>query len=103
MIRHLVHLRFREDVSGAEKQALYDRLRGLSARLDGFLGLESRPNIAAETHLVRGFVDMFWIDFADLAARDAYLADAEHLAIGADIVAALDGGDAGVMVCDIAL
>ena len=46
-------------------------------------------------------MDMFWIDFADRAARDAYLADAEHQAIGAEIVARLDGGAEGVFVCDL--
>lgn len=56
-----------------------------------------------ETPLVRGFLDMFWFDFRDLAVRDAYLVDATHMAIGADIVARLEGGADGVFVCDIEL
>ena len=101
MIRHLVHLRFRDDVSAAEKQALYDRLAGLGGHIDGILDFQSRRNVSVETPLVRGFLDMFWLDFRDLAVRDAYLVDAEHQAIGADIVTYLEGGAEGVFVCDI--
>lgn len=101
MIRHLVHLRFRDGVTGADKQALYDRLAALSDRIDGIVDFQSRTNVSVETPLVRGFLDMFWFDFRDLSVRDAYLVDAEHQAIGADIVAALEGGADGVFVCDI--
>ncbi|WP_102108085.1 Dabb family protein [Oceaniglobus roseus] len=101
MIRHLVHLRFRDDVDAATKQALYDRLAGLGARIDGIADFRHRRNVSVETPLVRGFLDMFWFDFRDLAVRDAYLVDEVHQAIGGDIVACLDGGAEGVFVCDI--
>ncbi|HBT00391.1 MAG TPA: hypothetical protein DEB47_11140 [Citreicella sp.] len=101
MIRHMVFVRFRDEVTEREKHALYERLEGLSSRLDGLVAFQSRRNLSVELPLVRGFLDMFWIDFADRAARDAYLADAEHQAIGAEIVARLDGGAEGVFVCDL--
>lgn len=103
MIRHMVHLRFASDVSAEQKDTLYERLAGLSSHLEGILSFEAARNASVETPLVRGFVDLFWIDFADVAARDAYLADPVHQAIGADIVACLDGGADGVFVCDIEL
>ena len=103
MIRHLVHLRFRNDVTHAEKQALYDKLAGLSDHIDGIIDFQQRKNVSVETPLVRGFLDMFWFDFRDDAVRDAYLIDATHQAIGAEIVEHLDGGAEGVFVCDIAL
>ncbi|MCB2128161.1 MAG: Dabb family protein [Rhodobacteraceae bacterium] len=103
MIRHLVHLRFRNDVGSSEKQALYARLSGLVARIDGVEAFAHRENVSVETPLVRGFLDMFWFDFRDAAARDAYLVDEGHQAIGADIVACLEGGAEGVFVCDIEL
>lgn len=103
MIRHLVHLRFRADVEHAAKAGLYARLSGLADRIDGILDFQSRPNVSVETALVRGFLDMFWFDFRDSAVRDAYLVDDVHQAIGADIVACLDGGAEGVFVCDIEL
>ncbi|GKY90004.1 Dabb family protein [Sinisalibacter aestuarii] len=103
MIRHLVHLRFAADVTAADKAALYARLAGLSGHIEGILDFQHRENISVETPLVRGFLDMFWFDFSAVAVRDAYLEDATHQAIGADIVARLDGGADGVFVCDIAL
>ncbi|MCV2870350.1 Dabb family protein [Defluviimonas sp. WL0002] len=101
MIRHLVHLRFRSDVTPSDKQALFARLAGLSDRIDGIVDFQTRRNVSVETPLVRGFLDMFWFDFRDASVRDAYLVDEVHQAIGVDIVAALDGGVDGVFVCDI--
>ena len=101
MIRHLVHLRFKPDIGDADRQALYADLAGLSGHIDGILDFQHRRNVSVETPLVRGFLDMFWFDFRDVAVRDAYLADPEHQAIGARIVGKLDGGAEGVFVCDI--
>lgn len=103
MIRHSVHLRFSKDTSEADKQALYDALAGLSGHIDGILDFQYRSNISVETPLVRGFDDMFWFDFTDITVRDTYLEDSVHQAIGARIVAKLDGGADGVFVCDIEL
>nr|WP_255561697.1 Dabb family protein [Pseudohoeflea sp. DP4N28-3] len=103
MIRHLVHLRFRSDVDVATKQKLYDRLAALTDRIAGVEDFQHRENVSVEEPLMRGFLDMFWFDFRDAVARDAYLADEVHQAIGADIVACLDGGADGILVCDIAL
>ena len=103
MIRHMVHLRFRDGVSDTAKVALYDRLAALQGHIDGIVDFQYRANVSVETPLVRGFLDMFWFDFRDLDVRDTYLIDPEHQAIGADIVAQLDGGADGVFVCDIEL
>ena len=103
MIRHMVHLRFAEGVSDTDKVALYDRLAELKGHIEGIHDFQYRANVSVETPLVRGFLDMFWFDFRDLEVRDAYLVDPEHQAIGADIVARLDGGPDGVFVCDIEL
>ncbi|NQV82110.1 MAG: Dabb family protein [Alphaproteobacteria bacterium] len=101
MIRHLVHLRFKPGTDAATKQGLYDRLAGLKTRIDGVQDFQHRANVSVERPLVRGFLDMFWFDFRDVAVRDAYLADEVHQAIGGDIVACLDGGADGVFVCDV--
>ena len=49
---------------------------------------------------MRGFRDLFWIDFRDTGVRDVYLQDAQHQAIGARLVAELEGGIDGVFVMD---
>ncbi|MEQ9690901.1 MAG: Dabb family protein [Bauldia litoralis] len=101
MIRHLVHLRFAQDTSDADKQVLYDKLAGLSGHIGGILDFQHRANVSVETPLVRGFNDMFWFDFTDETVRNTYLEDNVHQAIGAEIVARLEGGADGVFVCDI--
>ena len=67
------------------------------------MDFRSFANISVELPLVRGFDDLFWFDFRDESVRDTYLADAAHQAIGARIVAELDGGAEGVFVFDVAL
>ncbi|MCV6592209.1 MAG: Dabb family protein [Silicimonas sp.] len=100
MIRHLVALRFKPGTPQAEKDALYADLAALDQRIDGIEDFQFRANVSVEDALVRDFRDLFWFDFRDTAVRDAYLVDAEHQAIGARIVAALEGGADGVFVCD---
>ncbi len=101
MIRHIVLLRFRADVDSETRTALFDDLRRLQDRLAGVGGFHSGPNVSVETNLVRGNLDGFWFDFADAAARDAYLADDGHRALGARIVALTEGGLDGVTVFDM--
>jgi hypothetical protein len=100
MIRHLVAVRFRTGVADATKKQLYADLAGLSGHIDGIVDFQTRANVSVEDALVRGFRDLFWFDFRDVGVRDAYLADPVHQAIGARIVAELDGGADGVFVCD---
>ena len=101
MIRHFVMLRFRANVSREEKQALYAALDGLRGHLSGALAFQAVDNVAVEHDLVRGNKDAFWFDFTDAEARDAYLVDAEHQAVGARLVEYLDGGVDGVTVFDM--
>ena len=101
MIRHYVHLRFKPEITNAEKQSLFTALAGLAGHIDGIADFQTRANVSVETPLVRGFLDMFWFDFRDAQVRDTYLEDAEHQAIGARIVECLEGGVDGVFVCDV--
>ncbi len=103
MIRHFVALRFRKAVTAAEKATLYAALNGLSGHIEGILDFKSFPNISVELPLVRDFNDGFWFDFKDVSVRNVYLADAQHQAIGARIVALLEGGVDGVFVFDMEL
>ena len=101
MIRHLVHLRFKDDVSDEEKATLYRDLAGLSGHIEGILDFQSRSNVSVETDLVRGFNDMFWFDFRDESVRDVYLVDPAHQEVGGRIVGKTVNGPDGVFVCDI--
>lgn len=103
MIRHIVSLRFRAGTPQAVKDGLYADLVALGGHIAGILDFRSFRNVSVETPLVRGFEDVFWFDFRDAAVRDTYLADPQHQAVGARIVAELEGGAEGVYVCDIEL
>lgn len=103
MIRHIVALRFKTGTPPATKDRLYAELAGLSGHIEGILDFQARPNISIELPLVRGYSDVFWFDFRDVAVRDAYLVDPVHQAVGGRIVAELEGGADGVFVFDVAV
>jgi len=100
MIRHLVALRFKAGTNAETKAALYADLKALDRRIEGILDFQTRMNIGVENELVRDFRDVFWFDFKDTKVRDVYLVDEAHQAIGARIVAELDGGADGAFVMD---
>ena len=99
MIRHIVALNFTDGTSDEVKQGIYDDLAAL--KIDGIVDFQARKNVSVEDAVVRGFWDLFWFDFRDVAVRDAYLANAEHQAIGTRIVANCAGGADGVLVMDV--
>ncbi|MEL6436495.1 MAG: Dabb family protein [Pseudomonadota bacterium] len=100
MIRHHVALRFRAEITPDEINDMMDGLSALREHLDGILDFQHRPNVSVEVPLTHGFLYLFWFDFKDEAARDAYLADPGHQAVGARLVAATQGGPDGILVCD---
>jgi hypothetical protein len=98
-IRHCVFVKFRADVPAEEKRAIYEQLAALGEHLE-LDAMSYGPNVSPEG-LHQGFVDGFTMDFPDVAARDAYLADSKHKEAGARLVAALEGGRDGLLVFDI--
>lgn len=103
MIRHMVFLKPRAEVSNANFTELMQELDGLRGHLKGIADFQFRDNVSIETAVVHGFSRMFWFDFETETARDAYLVDPQHKAIGRRLVAACDGGTDGLFVCDIRL
>ena len=101
MIRHLVFLKYQNAVSQDTKEGILRDLEALKAEVSGFVSFGSGPNISPENDVVRGFLDMFWIDFEDTASRDAYLTNETHKGIAGRINAATDVD--GVFVCDVAV
>jgi hypothetical protein len=102
LIRHCVFVKFRPEIDIPGRAALYANLAELKTRIPGMLGFYSGPNASPEG-LAKGFEEGFIADFADVAARDAYLADESHKVIGARLVAAVVGGAAGIFVFDLLL
>jgi len=100
MIRHVVLCRFRADVAEADKVHVYAALGRLGEVVPGILGASFGSNVSPEG-VAQGFDDGFVIDFADAAARDAYLVHPDHVVVGAALVALLDRGLDGLVVFDI--
>jgi hypothetical protein len=100
MIRHVVLFKFRSGVSADERAEIYAGLNALVGQIEGLLSAEFGPNISPEG-LGQGFNDGFIMDFVDAAARDRYLPHPAHQAAGAKLVAALEGGVAGLVVFDM--
>jgi hypothetical protein len=101
MIRHLVFLKYQNSVSQDTKDGILRDLEALRAEVSGFVSFGAGPNISPENDVVRGFLDMFWIDFEGTASRDVYLSNETHKGIAGRINAATDGGVDGVFVCDV--
>jgi hypothetical protein len=100
MIRHIVLVKFPADARSEAIDALFCSLDDLRAVLPGMLSFKGGANVSPEG-LSRGFTHVFVADFADVAARDAYLVHPAHQAAGAKLVAAAAGGIDGLIVMDI--
>jgi hypothetical protein len=100
MIRHCVFVKFRSGVSADERADIYESLNALVGQIDGLLNATFGANVSPEG-LAQGFNDGFIMDLTDEAARDRYLVHPAHQAAGAKLVAALEGGVAGLIVFDM--
>ena len=101
MIRHCVFVRFRPEVERHERDAILADIVALKQRLSGIQAVHLGANVSPEAGMDKGFSEGFIVDFRDAAARDAYLVDPAHQAAGARLVAAADGGIAGILVYDL--
>lgn len=101
MIRHCVFIRFRPEVPQSEKDAIWADIRALKALVPGYLEAHIGGNVSPETGMDKGFSEGFILDFDGPAARDAYLVHPDHQKAGGRIVAASEGGVAGILVYDI--
>ena len=99
-IRHIVLCKFSASVPAAERGAIFAELAALRGHLTGITAMTFGANVSPEG-LAQGFAHGFSIDFTDVPARDAYLADEAHARAGAKLVSALDGGVTGLIVFDI--
>jgi hypothetical protein len=102
MIRHTVFVKFPADARPEAIDSVFEALDDLRAVVPGMLRFSAGANISPEP-LSRGFTHAFVANFADVAARDAYLVHPAHKAAGARLVAATEGGRDGLAVIDIAI
>ena len=98
MIRHIVLVRFRTDLTEAQIAALLAPLGPLSQRL-GFAATWGRSE--SPEKIERGYLHGFVADFASWEALAAYQDDPGHKAFGAGLVAHAVGGIDGILVFDL--
>ena len=98
MIRHIVLLKARPEVTEAQIQAIFADLHSL--RLPGILAIHSGRSESPEK-IERGYLHGFTVDFTDWDALAAYQAHPDHKRVGAALVAAAQGGIDGILVFDL--
>ena len=99
MIRHIVLIKARPEVTEADIAAIFADLHRLE--LPGLLAIHSGRSESPE-QIERGYMHGFTVDFADWQALAAYQAHPDHKRVGAALVAAAEGGIDGILVFDLA-
>ena len=79
MIRHIVLFRFQTDASPIAIKGLIDAFRLLPRAITSVQAFEDGPSVSHEG-LEDGYQHAFSMAFADVPARDAYLAHPAHQA-----------------------
>ncbi|MFM7654093.1 MAG: Dabb family protein [Paracoccaceae bacterium] len=98
MIRHIVLLKARPEVTEAQIAAIFADLNSLE--LPGILAIHSGRSESPEK-IERGYLHGFTVDFADWEALAAYQAHPDHQRVGRALVAAAQGGLDGILVFDL--
>jgi len=102
MIRHIVLIKFRPELEAAQIEERLQSVVALKDKIGGILSVTAGENNSPE-NLEKGFRHGFVVDFADDAARDAYLPHPEHAKVGKSLVEAAEGGIEGILVFDYAI
>ncbi|MGV8985558.1 MAG: Dabb family protein [Cypionkella sp.] len=102
MIRHIVLIRFKPEVTEAQIGTIFLALPKLSAKLPGVLAFAAGRSESPE-QIERGFMHGFTIDFESWEALKTYADDPDHKAFGGQLVAHAVGGVDGLLVFDLAV
>lgn len=100
MIRHIVLLRARPDVSDADMTAIFADLPVIAAQIPGLLAHHAGRSESPE-QIERGYMHGFTIDFTGWDALATYADHPDHKRLAAKLVAASQGGVDGILVFDL--
>ena len=100
MIRHIVLTKFKPDTSENTIALIYAGLATLTDKLAGASNFAGGRSESPE-QIERGYLHGFVVDFDDWGALKAYAENAEHKALGAQLVKNAVGGIDGIIVLDI--
>ncbi len=102
MIRHIVLTKFKPETAEEEIAEIYGGLARLTEKLEGAKNFTGGRSESPE-QIERGYMHGFVIDFDDWAALAVYAGNAEHKALGGQLVENAIGGIDGILVLDIAV
>lgn len=100
MIRHIVLIRFRTDITVAEVADIFAELHEIEDKLPGLRSITSGRSESPEK-IERGYMHGFVADFDDWASLQAYQEHPAHQALGARLVENAQGGIDGILVFDL--
>ncbi len=100
MIRHIVLIRFRPEVTEDAIAALFSELDAIRTVVPGVLATAAGRSESPEG-IERGYLHGFTVDFDGWDALAAYQAHPDHLRFGAGLVAHAQGGLDGILVFDL--
>ena len=100
MIRHIVLVRFREDVTALQIEAIFADLASIRGKVAGLMEIHSGRSESPEG-IERGYLHGFTIDFDGWPALAAYQDHPDHRRVGAALVAHAQGGLDGILVFDL--
>jgi hypothetical protein len=100
MIRHIVLTKFKPDVSEETIKGIYDGLAAVTESLSGAANFTGGRSESPE-QIERGYMHGFVVDFDNWEALQAYTDNAQHKALGGQLVANAVGGIDGILVLDL--
>lgn len=100
MIRHIVLIKFKPDVSEDTISSLFAELRDIEKQVSGIRDIISGRSESPEK-IERGYMHGFVVDFDDWDALERYQTHPDHKALGGKLVENAVGGLDGILVLDI--
>ncbi len=100
MIRHIVLIRFRAEVTEAQIAEMFTAIPRLATILPGVIAHGSGRSESPEK-IERGYLHGFIIDFTSWRDLQTYADDPGHKAFGGQLVAHTEGGIDGILVFDL--
>ncbi|WP_420334229.1 Dabb family protein [Roseibium sp.] len=100
MIRHIVLIKFKPEVSEDTIRGFFQELREIREQVSGILDITSGRSESPE-QIERGYMHGFVVDFEDWDALERYQTHPDHKALGGKLVANAIGGLDGMLVLDI--
>ena len=100
MIRHIVLIKFRPEVSDDLIFEIFDELAAIKPQIPGLIDIRSGKSESPE-QIERGYMHGFTVDFEDWDALQAYQDHPDHKAAGGRLVENAVGGIDGILVVDI--